>query len=276
MKIDAHQHYWKPSRGDYGWLTPDKGPIYRDFMPEDLAPYLAKHGIDRTILVQAAPTAAETEFLLQLAVATPSVAGVVGWVDFEAPDAQAHLVALAKHDRLLGVRPMLHDIPDVEWLLKHVSAAARTVMAAEGLVFDALVRPHHLPVLAEFTTRSPCLRVVIDHCAKPALREPGFDAKRWESDMAALAARGAWCKLSGLVTEAPESWTVATLENTVRFVLETFGPDKVIWGSDWPVVDLAGGYDRWHAAARELAGTYPGVFGANAHACYLTERRRNR
>jgi L-fuconolactonase len=276
MKIDAHQHYWKPSRGDYGWLTPDKGPIYRDFMPEDLAPYLAKHGIDRTILVQAAPTAAETEFLLQLAVATPSVAGVVGWVDFETPDAQARLVALAKHDRLLGVRPMLHDIPDVEWLLKHVSAAARTVMAAEGLVFDALVRPHHLPVLAEFMTRSPCPRVVIDHCAKPALREPGFDAKRWESDMAALAARGAWCKLSGLVTEAPESWTVATLENTVRFVLETFGPDKVIWGSDWPVVDLAGGYDRWYAAARELAGTYPGVFGANAHACYLTERGRNR
>lgn len=275
MKIDAHQHYWKPSRGDYGWLTPEKGPIYRDFMPEDLAPYLAKHGIDRTILVQAAPTAAETELLLQLAVATPSVAGVVGWVDFETPDAQARLVALAKHDRLLGVRPMLHDIPDVEWLLKHVSAAARTVMAAEGLVFDALVRPHHLPVLAEFMTRSPCPRVVIDHCAKPALREPGFDAKRWESDMATLAARGAWCKLSGLVTEAPDDWSVATLESTARFVLETFGPDKVIWGSDWPVVDLAGGYDRWHAAARELAGTYPGVFGANAHACYLTERGRS-
>jgi L-fuconolactonase len=275
MKIDAHQHYWKLARGDYGWLTPDKGPIYRDFMPEDLAPHLAKHGIDRTILVQAAPTEAETKFLLQIAVATSSVAGVVGWVDFEAPDAPARIAALAKHDKLLGLRPMLHDISDPDWLLKHVSIESRVAMVVNGLVFDALVRPLHLPVLAAFMSRGPCPQIVIDHCAKPNRRHLGGSSRQWQADMAALAARGAWCKLSGLVTEVDADWTLATLEPTVRFVLETFGPDKIIWGSDWPVVNLGGGYDKWHDAARELAGLHPQIFGANAHHCYLGKRGRN-
>lgn len=275
MKIDAHQHYWKLARGDYGWLTPEKGPIYRDFMPEDLEPYLAKHGIKRTILVQAAPTEAESKFLLQIAVTTQNVAGVVGWVDFEAPDAPARLRTLAKHDKILGVRPMLQDISDPEWLLKNVSMDSRMVMVLEGLVLDALVRLRHLPVLAAFMSRGPGPKIVIDHCAKPSLRDLGGSSKQWETDMAALAARGAWCKLSGLVTEANDDWTVASLERTVRFVLETFGPDKIVWGSDWPVVDLAGGYDKWHAAARELAGIHPQIFGENAHNCYLAKRGRN-
>ncbi|MFM7344240.1 MAG: amidohydrolase family protein [Tagaea sp.] len=277
MKIDAHQHYWKLARGDYGWLTPEKGPIYRDFMPADLAPYLAKHGIDRTILVQAAPTEAETKFLLQIAFETQSVAGVVGWLDFEAPDVPERIRALAgKHDRLVGLRPMLHDIVDPEWLLKHVSLEARIAMYMEGIALDALVRPRHLSVLAAFMSRNgPGPTVVIDHCAKPELRDPGGAHKRWQADMAARAARGAWCKLSGLVTEAPADWTVASLESTVRFVLEVFGPEKIIWGSDWPVVDLGGGYDRWHAVARELAGIHPRIFGENAHECYLSKRGRN-
>jgi L-fuconolactonase len=275
MKIDAHQHYWKLERDDYGWLTSEKGAIYRDFMPEDLAPHLAKHGIDRTILVQAAPTEAETKFLLQVAFTTQSVAGVIGWVDFEAQDAPARIKALGTHDRMLGLRPMLHDISDPEWLLKNVSMDSRIAMFMEGFVLDALVRPRHLPVLAAFMSRGPGPKVVIDHCAKPWLRDLGGSSMQWETDMAALAARGAWCKLSGLVTEAGADWTVATLESTVRFVLETFGPDKVIWGSDWPVVDLAGGYDRWHDAARELAGLHPRIFGENALECYLSKRGRN-
>lgn len=275
MKIDAHQHYWKLSRGDYGWLTPDKGPIYRDFMPEDLEPHLARHGIARTILVQAAPTEAETKFLLQLAVTTQSAAGVVGWVDFEAPDANARLAALAKHDKFLGVRPMLQDIEDPEWLLEHVSTDCRAVMVAEGLVFDALVHPRHLPILIAFMSRTLCPKIVIDHCAKPWRRAIGGNRKLWETDMAALAARGAWCKLSGFVADIGEDWTVATIESTVRFVLDTFGPDRIIWGSDWPVVNLAGGYDKWHDAARDLAGAYPQIFGANARACYLAKRGRN-
>jgi L-fuconolactonase len=114
---------------------------------------------------------------------------------------------------------------------------------------------------------------VIDHCAKPHIAEGG-EHRAWRADMAALAARGAWCKLSGLVTEAGPDWTVATLEPIVRFVLETFGPGRIIWGSDWPVVNLAGGYDRWHFAARELAGAYPQIFGGNARACYLSKRGR--
>jgi L-fuconolactonase len=274
MKIDAHQHYWRLARGDYGWLTPEKGEIYRDFMPEDLAPHLERHGIERTILVQAAPTEAETEFLLRLAVVTQNVAGVIGWVDFQAPDAQARIVALSRRDKLLGLRPMLHDLPDREWILKHVSVDARAAMVAEGLVFDALVRPEFLGALIAFMDRGPRPTVVIDHGAKPRIGSAG-EHRVWRADMAALAARGAWCKLSGLVTEADPDWTVATLEPYVRHLLETFGPDKLIWGSDWPVVNLGGGYDRWHAAAQELAGMYPQIFGANAHEAYLSRRGRN-
>lgn len=271
MKIDAHQHYWRLARGDYGWLTPDKGAIHRDFAPADLAPHLAAHGIDRTILVQAAPTEAETAFLLETAANTPSVAGVVGWVDFEAPDAPRRIAAAARDRRLVGLRPMLHDIDDPEWLLTKFPAQAAAAMREAGLVFDALVRPRHLSVLAAFMDRAACPAVVVDHCAKPQFGD-AVPSASWRADMAALAARGAWCKLSGLATEAPADWTPATLEPYVRHVLEVFGPERIIWGSDWPVVNLAGGYDRWYAAARALAGAHPQIFGANAHACYLSGR----
>jgi L-fuconolactonase len=274
MKIDAHQHYWRLERGDYGWLTPEKGAIYRDFMPEDLTPHLEKHGIDRTILVQAAPTEAETKFLLQVALIAPNVAGVVGWVDFQAPDAGARIAALAKNDKLLGLRPMLQDLPEREWILEHVSTDARAAMVACGLVFDALVRPELLGALIAFMDRPLCPTLVIDHGGKPRI-DGGGPKLRWRADMAALAARGAWCKLSGLVTEAGPDWTPATLEPYVRHLLEVFGPDKLIWGSDWPVVELGGGYDRWHAAARELAGLHPQIFGENAREAYLSRRGRN-
>ena len=271
MKIDAHQHYWRLARGDYGWLTPDKGAIHRDFAPADLAPHLSAHSIDRTILVQAAPTEAETAFLLETAANTPSVAGVVGWVDFEAPDAARRIAAGARNRRLVGLRPMLHDIDDPEWLLTKFPAQAVAAMREAGLVFDALVRPRHLSVLAAFMDRAACPTVVVDHCAKPQFGN-AVPSASWRADMAALAARGAWCKLSGLATEAPADWTLATLEPYVRHVLEVFGPERIIWGSDWPVVNLAGGYDRWYAAARELAGAHPRIFGENAHACYLSGR----
>lgn len=143
-RIDAHQHYWRLSRGDYGWLTPALAPIYRNFAPADLAPHLEAFGIARTVLVQAAPTEAETEFLLEIAAATPSVAGVVGWIDMEAEDAPGLVMRLAENRKLVGLRPMIHDIADPRWMLSPRLGPAFTAIIGADLVFDALVRPWHL------------------------------------------------------------------------------------------------------------------------------------
>lgn len=204
--IDAHQHFWRIARGDYGWLTPEKGPIHRDFGPEDLAPLLAKHGISRTILVQAAPTVAETEFMLEIAATSPFVAGVVGWVDFTSPDAPDTIERFARHPLLVGLRPMIQDIADDDWMLRDDLAPAMNAMSAHGLVFDALVLVKHLSRLARFVTRYPDLAVVIDHGAKPQIRDKAFTA--WRNAIAPLSAYPhVTCKLSGLVTEASPDWT---------------------------------------------------------------------
>jgi L-fuconolactonase len=278
MRIDAHQHFWTLARGDYGWLTPDKTPIYRDFGPKDLAPFRARNGIERTLLVQAAPTVAETRFMLEIAAADPSVAGVVGWVDMAAPDAPAQIEALARDRLLVGLRPMLHDIADDDWLLRAEIVPAVRATQANDLVFDALARPRHLPRVLVFADRHPELQIVVDHGAKPFIRERRFDP--WRADMAALAARpGIVCKLSGLVTESRLDWSVEALAPYVDHLLATFGPQRLLWGSDWPVVDLAGGYDRWFDAAQALTAKLPdadraAIFGGNAARIYLSKRGR--
>ena len=274
--VDAHQHFWELARGDYGWLTPALTPIYRDYGPADLRPLLAAAGIARTILVQAAPTEAETDYLLAVAAAAPFVAGVVGWIDLEAADAPARVRRAAARPKLVGVRPMIHDIADDSWVLRPALAAALSSVSEAGLVFDALVRPRHLPVLAELTTRHPALRIVIDHAAKPDIARwrPGdAEFRDWSTRMAGLAARGLACKLSGLATEARPDWQPAHLRPYVDSVLDAFGPDRVIWGSDWPVVERAGGYARWRQATNELLGRLPemsraAILGATAARIY--------
>lgn len=271
-RIDAHQHFWRLARGDYGWLTPALTPIYRDFEPADLAPLLARAGVDGTVLVQAAPTVAETRFLLELAAGTSFVLGVVGWAPLDAPDAADVVAALAGDPRLRGLRPMLHDIPDRDWMLRPALAAGLRAIAAQDLVFDALVRPAHLPNLRRLLARHPDLRVVIDHGAKPDIaagrREP------WGDDMAGLARETrAWVKLSGLVTEDGPGWSVERLRPYVEHLLDHFGPERLIFGSDWPVVTLRAGYAEWLAAAEALlAGldraARDRVLGLNAIACY--------
>lgn len=276
--IDAHQHFWRLARGDYGWLTADFGPIYRDFGSEDLQAHLATHGIAQTILVQAAPTVAETHFMLEIAERTPFVAGVVGWVDFTAKDAPETIAALAKHPLLVGLRPMVQDIADDNWLLRDDLAPALEAMIAHELVFDALVLVKHLPRLAVLAERYPRLRIVIDHGAKPQIRDRAFDA--WRDAIAPLAAgQRIMCKLSGLVTEALPDWGTDDVTPYCRELLSLFGPQRLIWGSDWPVVNLAGGYDRWREAAiAALAGLSDddrdAILGGNAARLYLTTRGR--
>lgn len=276
--IDAHQHFWRIARGDYGWLTPEKGPIHRDFGPEDLAPLLAKHGISRTILVQAAPTVAETEFMLEIAATSPFVAGVVGWVDFTSPDAPDTIERFARHPLLVGLRPMIQDIADDDWMLRDDLAPAMNAMSAHGLVFDALVLVKHLSRLARFVTRYPDLAVVIDHGAKPQIRDKAFTA--WRNAIAPLSAYPhVTCKLSGLVTEASPDWTAHDVRPYCDELLKLFGPRRLLFGSDWPVVDLAGGYDAWRDVAMSaLEGLSPAeradVLGGNAARLYLSKRGR--
>jgi L-fuconolactonase len=277
MQIDAHQHFWRIDRGDYGWLTAELGAIYRDFLPADLAPTLARRGIDKTILVQAAPTIAETAFLLALAAETPFVAGVVGWVDLTLPDAGETIARMAADPRLVGLRPMVHDIADPNWLLRLELAPAIRAMVAHNLVFDALVRPQHLVTLRRFIERYPDLAVVIDHGAKPEIRQ-GVKAS-WLADLRTIAANPRIvCKLSGLITEAAPNWQPDHVLPYCDRLLELFGPERLLWGSDWPVVNLAGGYDVWRALTSEaLQGLKPteraAVLGGNAARVYLGRGR---
>ncbi len=278
LRIDAHQHLWQIARGDYGWLTPALGPIHRDFMPEELAPLLARHGIDRTILVQAAPTEAETRFLLDTAARTPLIAGVVGWVDVEAPDAPARIAALAADPLLVGLRPMVQDIPDLGFLARPSLAPALAAMVAHGLVFDALIKTPHIPATLALLAREPELTVVIDHGAKPGL--VAGDLGPWREGITALAAHpGTFCKLSGLVTEAGRDWSLETLRPVVEHLLLTFGPDRLIFGSDWPVVTLRAPYERWFDAAQTLLGgcnedERAAIFGGTAQRVYCARRGR--
>jgi L-fuconolactonase len=278
MQIDAHQHFWRIDRGDYFWMSPDLVPLYRDYGPEDLEPFLRRHGIDRTILVQAAPTVAETEFMLGIAARTPFVAGVVGWVEFTDRDAAGTIARLAEDPLLVGLRPMVQDIADDDWLVRPDLAPAFVALQRHGLVFDALALPRHLSRLLVVADRFPDLPVVIDHGAKPFLRTGVLDP--WRADIAALAARpNTVCKLSGLVTEARPDWTVDDLRPAVDHLLRVFGPGRLLWGSDWPVANLAGGYDRWHGAALDLLAGLPdqereAVLGGTAERIYLGERGR--
>lgn len=248
MRIDAHQHFWRLSRGDYDWLTPDLGLIYRDFSPDDLRPILQRHNIAATIIVQAAPTISETEFMLDIARHNDFVAAVVGWADLEASDAVDVIGRLAAREYLVGLRPMIQDIPDPDWMLRPGLAPAIAAMERGNLRFDALLKPPHLAPFQEFLRKYPNLPIVVDHGAKPEIRNGRFDD--WAPAMREIARdERVCCKLSGLATEANSDWKIDDLRRYIDHLLACFGPKRLMWGSDWPVVNLAGGYDRWMEAS---------------------------
>lgn len=250
LRIDAHQHYWCIARGDYGWLTPDLSALYRDFGPSDLKPLLDRHGIDGTVLVQAAPTLAETRYLLDIAASCPDVLGVVGWVALDQAGALQDMAALTQSPKLKGLRPMLQDLDD-DWITSAPIDPALCAMAERGLVFDALVKPGHLKALGSRLRAHPDLQVVIDHAAKPGIGSGDFGS--WRRDLAAIAdLPQVSCKMSGLLTEAPAGADVEMLQPYVDAVLECFGPDRVMWGSDWPVLTSSASYDDWAAMTKAL------------------------
>lgn len=277
--IDAHQHFWRLSRGDYDWLSPNLGVLHRDHEPDELKPTLDANCVTGTVLVQAAARVEETRFLLSLADEHEWIRGVVGWVDFDDPSqAAADIERLASHPRFVGVRPMVQDIPDVGWLSRESHAPVWDAIAERGLMFDALVKPVHLENVARLLEDRPELACMINHGAKPEIAQgKGAGFWSWANWMQHIARESsACCKLSGLITEAGPNWSVNSLRPFVDVLLDAFGPNRLIWGSDWPVLNLAGDYGQWLHAARELlnglsASEQVAVFGGNAIRAYQLE-----
>jgi L-fuconolactonase len=251
MRIDGHQHFWTTQRDDYGWLTPKLERLYRDFGPEDLQPLLDQAGVDHTVLVQAAATTDETRYLLGIAEYHSMVAGVVGWVDMDSPTkAIEALDEFVQHSKFVGIRPMIQDIKDPAWIDRPELGSVLDALVEKNVCFDALVRSVHLPFLLSCLTLHPELRVVIDHGAKPNIA--GGEWQPWADDIAAIAKQtSAYCKVSGMITEADSSQTYDDVMPYLDHLLEVFGPERLIWGSDWPVLNLAGDYAGWYAAASE-------------------------
>jgi L-fuconolactonase len=258
MRIDAHQHFWSIARGDYGWLGPHLPDLWRDFGPADLAPKLAAHGIDKTVLVQAAPSIEETDYMLGIADVVPWVGAVVGWIDFANPSHEKHIRHWARHRKLRGLRPMLQDLPDPRWILRPEHAWAFEALAEHDLHFEFLGLPSHLETAAELIARYPNISMVLDHGMKPAIRDRASEP--WAARMAEIArTTKALCKISGLVTEAAPGWTLSDLKPYIDHLVAAFGADRLMWGSDWPVVSLNGSYESWRAATLALLGAHPGA-----------------
>lgn len=277
--VDAHHHLWDPARATYPFLTDELALIWRRFGPDDLAPLVEANGIDRTIVVQARGDIAETRDLLATAAATPFIGGVVGWVDLTDPgvaNSIAELRAGVGGDKLVGIRHQVQDEPDAAWLARPDVRRGIRAVGAAGLAYDLLIRPREMPVALATVRALPDVRYVIDHLAKPPIASgvvgPWADLLRPFG-----AAPNAWCKVSGLVTEA--DWVSGRPEDLVPFVaqaIETFGPDRLMFGSDWPVCLLAASYEGVIESARIALGglgeaDLARVFGTTAAAVYRLE-----
>ena len=254
--IDAHHHLWKLSRADYGWIgdgaNPVVAPIERDFLVEGYRALAAANGISGSIVVQAAQTVAETRWLLEQARASGGlIKGVVGWIDLAAANAPDVLHDLAEDPLLRGIRPMLQEIADVDWVLQPKLAPALRAVIEQDLSFDLLLRPPYLKAALTLLTRHPDLRAIVDHGGKPDIA--GGMWQPWADDMRRIAGETqAYCKLSGLVTEARPCWKPDDLRRYAEHLVECFGVDRVVWGSDWPVMLLNGDYPGWLAAVNQF------------------------
>jgi L-fuconolactonase len=242
--IDAHHHFWQLSKYDYVWMSPDLGALYRDFGPEDLRPLLKNQDIDRTVLVQTISSDDETSWFLELADQYEFIAGVVGWVDLTDPQVGKRLDELKDSPKFVGIRHQVHDEPDPDWLIRDDVQRGLSELARRSIPYDLLIRPQHLSVSRRVVEEFPELRFVVDHIAKPAIASRGWDD--WATGIAALAVYpNVACKLSGMITEADwERCQPADLAPYIRHVIEQFGTDRVMFGSDWPVCLLADTYDK--------------------------------
>jgi L-fuconolactonase len=274
--VDTHHHFWDPARADYPFLTDDLAAIRRSFGPADLAPLLGAAGIDATILVQTRSSLEESKEFLATAAATPFIRGVVGWVDLRDPavgETIAQLRAGPGGDRLVGIRHQVQDEEDPDWLVRNDIRRGIEEVGRAGLVYDLLVRSREMPAARAVVAAMPDVRFVVDHLAKPPIREGA--RQPWADLVTGLGGLpNAWWKVSGLVTEADwRDWRPADLQPYVEHVLAVVGPERLMFGSDWPVCLLAATYDEVVAAAREALGGLSeaeraAVFGGTAVAVY--------
>jgi L-fuconolactonase len=245
--IDSHQHFWQVGRLDYPWESSDLGVLYRDYLPEDLAPIL---GLKRTVLIQASNSIAESRWLLDLADEHGFIAGVVGWVDLTDPDTD--LDELCAHPKFKGVRHLVESEPNDDWLIQPAVLSGLKKLSARGCTYDLLVHTRHLKYVPQVVENCPELQFVIDHLAKPPIARG--EINEWLEAMKRVAAfPNVHCKLSGLVTEASwTSWQTEDLRPYVNRALELFGADRMMFGSDYPVCLLASSYDRVLESVQEL------------------------
>lgn len=275
--VDAHQHYWQPARGDYAWLAQAPSGLQRAFLPADFCAQRTAAGVQFSVLIQAAPTEAETRYLFELAAQDPGVAGVVGWVDMEARDVDARIDALIREGRglLRGLRPMTQDLADPDWLARPALDRAFDCILACGLNFDALVDMRQMPALLRRLRRHPRLNIVLDHAGKPAISDGRFD--QWTGWIDQLSQHPALhCKLSGLLTLLDEPVHEDAIEPYVADLFAHFGPERLLWGSDWPVLTTHADYAHWLQIALQLteryaAGAQADVFAGNAVRFYALD-----
>ena len=273
MKIDAHHHFWRYDPAEYGWIDDSMPVLRRDYLPADLEPEIRRLGIDGVISVQARQTLGETRWLVELANRHDFIRGVVGWVPLADPNLRAHLDALADERALKAVRHVVQDEPDDSFILGAAFNAGVAALAEYQLAYDVLIFERHLPLAVEFVDRHPQQVFVVDHLAKPRVKDGQLEP--WRTNLRALAEREhVYCKLSGLATEADhEAWTEPQLLPYLETALEAFGPRRLMFGSDWPVSLLACTFPAWYElverlAARLSAAEQARIFGGTAAEAY--------
>lgn len=275
MIIDAHQHLWDPARVDYAWLTDALGPINRTIEFTELDPQLAATGVDRTVLVQSADSVQDSDYMFEVADRWPRVAGIVAWVPLDRPDDAARLLDARNGDsRFAGIRHLIHNEPDPDWIVADRVQAGLDLLADRGLPFDVVaVLPRHLEHVPWLAERHPTLRLVIDHLAKPPILERGWQP--W-ADLLARAAEypNVSAKVSGLNTAAhPENWSAGDLRPYFDYAVDKFGVSRLMFGGDWPIATLAGDYAKVWRETNRLAESLDGderaqLFGGTAADVY--------
>jgi len=270
--IDTHQHYWKYDPVNYAWINDDMAVIRQDFLPADLQPVLAANGVAASIAVQADQTEQETDWLLQLADENPFIAGVVGWVDLRSPQLAERLQHYAQFSKLKGFRHVLQG-EEPSFMLQSSFVNGIAQLQAHGFAYDILIFPQHLPAALQLVQQFPEQRFVIDHLAKPYIKQ-GLIGE-WASGMKALAAHtNVYCKISGMVTEADwRKWSAADLHPYIDTVVQAFGTNRCMFGSDWPVCLVAAAYDKWLQTVQDFFAGFSTeeqamVFGGNAKHFY--------
>jgi L-fuconolactonase len=278
MVIDAHHHFWRYSDEEYGWIPPEWSALRRDFLPEDLSRELDAAGVDGVVSVQARQSLVETEWLLDLAARHDFVRGVVGWAPLVSPDLESHLDRLAAHPaslagKLRAFRHVLQGEPDDAYMLRDDFNRGIRALTRRGLAYDILVFERHLPNTITFVDRHPGQVFIVDHIAKP--RIAAGELEPWAKNLRELARRpNVACKLSGMVTEADVlRWSPAQLRPYFDVVLESFGPDRLLFGSDWPVCLAGVAYSRWKETVASALSPLSvderaAVFGENARRLY--------